>query len=91
MKWQLHPLGQFYDCKESTVVYFDPASGDTHLIRDFAAYLIQKMAEENRPLEPEEIIELITADIETEDSAELIQAIPDILSELAALDIVALV
>ena len=91
MKWQLCSIGQFYDCSEETVVYFDSASGDTHLINDFAAYLIQQIANLNRPVCSEELITLITADIEPADLSELTLAIPDILSELAALDIVALV
>ena len=91
MKWQIYSLGQFYDCNEEMVVYFDSASGDTHLINDFAAYLIQQIANLNRPVCNEELITLVTADIEPADLSELTLAIPDILSELAALDIVALV
>ena len=91
MKWQICSLGQFYDCSEEMVVYFDSASGDTHLINDFAAYLIKQIANLNRPVCNEELITLITADIEPADLSELTLAIPDILSELAALDIVALV
>ena len=91
MKWQIYSLGQFYDCNEEMVVYFDSASGDTHLINDFAAYLIQQIANLNRPVCSEELITLITADIEPADLSELTLAIPDILSELAALDIVAVV
>ena len=91
MKWQICSLGQFYNCNEETVVYFDSASGDTHLINEFAAYLIQLIGNLNRPVCSEELIELITVDIEPADLPELTQAIPDILSELAALDIVALV
>ena len=91
MKWQIHSIGQFYDRSEEMVVYFDSASGDTHLINDFAAYLIQQIANLNRPVCSEELITLVTADIEPTDLSELTLAIPDILSELAALDIVALV
>ena len=91
MKWQIYSLGQFYDCSEGMVVYFDSASGDTHLINDFAAYLIKQIANLNRPVCNEELITLITADIEPADLSELTLAIPDILSELVALDIVALV
>jgi len=89
MKWHINSIGQFYDCDEDMVVYFDPASGDTHLISDFAAYLIQRIAGRDRPVENEELIKLITGDIEPAELSELAQAIPGILSELATLDIVA--
>jgi hypothetical protein len=88
MKWHIDSIGQLYDCGESMVVYFDPASGDTHLISDFAAYLIQQIAGQARPLKYEEILELITADIEPADLSELTPAIHNILSELADLQIV---
>ena len=71
------------------VVYFDAASGDTHLVSDFAAHLIQKMAGEARPLELAEIVELVANDIEPDDVTGLALAIPDILGELTALDILA--
>lgn len=88
MKWHIDSAGQFYDCEENLVVYFDSASGDTHLISDFAAYLLQQIAGKGHPLNEEEIIDLVTADIEPADLFELTKAIPDILGELAALDIV---
>lgn len=89
MKWQTSAIGRFYECGESTVIYFDLASGDTHLISDFAAFLIRHIAAAQRSLETGEIIALVTDDIEPEDLLELSQAIPDILNELTKLDIVA--
>lgn len=89
MKWQIDSIGKFYDRHESMVVYFNPASGDTHLISEFAACLIQRIADQKRPLDNEEITALITADIEPGGLPELTQVIPDILSELTALDIIA--
>ena len=89
MKWHIDSIGHFYDCGEDRVVYFDAASGDTHLISEFAAYLIQRIASQNRSLRNEEILGLITADIEPTDLPELVQTITEMLDELAALDIVA--
>ena len=83
-------MGLIYACNESMVVYFDPASGDTHLISDFAAYLIQRIADAGRPLESEELISMIVDDIEPADLPELSTAIPDILKELNSLDIITL-
>ena len=88
MKWQCGAIGHVYACGEDMTVYFDPASGDTHLVSDFAAYLIRRIAGHGCPLDYQEILELITADIEPADLAELTAAVPNILSELAALDIV---
>ena len=89
MKWHAGAVGQFYDRGENTVVYFDPASGDTHLISDFAAYLVRSLATTCRSLDIAEIIELASGDIEPEDLVELRNAIPGILNELVDLDIVA--
>jgi hypothetical protein len=71
------------------VVYFDPASGDTHLISAFACYLMHQLAEKTSPLETIDILKLVSNDIEPEDLHELEQAIPGILEELASLDILA--
>jgi PqqD family protein of HPr-rel-A system len=85
MKWQVDTMGLFYDADEGTTVYFDPASGDTHLISDFSAYLIQQFAEQ--PLGMEALIARISPDLAPEDLAEMTQATPDLLAELVALDI----
>lgn len=88
MKWQIGSLGLFYACGESMTVYFNPTSGDTHLVSDFAAYLIEQIAQQDHPVDQEEIIQLISADIQPADLAELSGAVPGILGELASLDIV---
>ena len=89
MSWNIDCPGLLYTCDEGMAVYFDPASGDTHLVSEFAAYLIQRIAEAKRPVDSEELISMITADIEPEDLPELTQAVPGILAELTSLDIVA--
>jgi hypothetical protein len=88
MKWQVGTIGQFYDCGESTVIYFEPAGGDTHLISDFAAHLIRLIASVPGPLGADDIIALVSKDIERDDLPALNEAIPSILSELSDLDIV---
>lgn len=89
MKWQIGSAGQFYECGDDMVVYFHPASGDTHLISNFAAYLVRQIATVDESLDAREIIELIAGDIEPEDLPELSHSIPDILNELVELDIIA--
>lgn len=44
MLWCLTSPGKFYDRGEGVVVYFHPASGDTHLFTDFAVDLLRKLA-----------------------------------------------
>lgn len=88
MKWQIDSAGRFYECGEETAIYFDPASGNTHLISDFAAYLARQLADAGQPLDTAEIIELVRIDIEAEDLPELSLAVPGILNALADLGIV---
>ena len=85
MKWQLDCMGRFYDPGEGMVVYFDPASGDTHLISDFAAYLVRQFTDQ--PMDMGTLIEKISPDIDPGDLFELTQATPDVLAELVTLDI----
>lgn len=88
LKWQTGPIGQFYECGESAAIYFDPASGDTHLVSEFAAYLIRRLAGAAQPLDLAEIIALVRDDIEAEHLPELSLALPEILKTLTDLDIV---
>jgi PqqD family protein of HPr-rel-A system len=89
MKWQIDSMGRFYDPDEGMVVYFDPASGDTHLISDFAAYLIQQFTDQ--PMGIEALIKQISPDIDPGDLLELTQATPNVLEELVTLDILKIV
>ena len=86
MKWQIDLRGQFYDRDEEMVVYFDPASGDTHLISHFAAHLIRQFTDQ--PMGIEALIEKISPDIDPGDLPEMTQATPDVLQELVTLDII---
>ena len=85
MKWRVDSLGRIYDPGEDKVVYFDPASGDTHLIGSFAAYLIQQLS--GRELSTDELVTLVSPDIDPEDQTEMTGAIPKILEALVDMDI----
>jgi len=85
VKWRTHSMGRFYDANESTVVYFDSYSGDTHLITDFAAFLLQQFKDE--PLSLEELVRQITPQIDADHTPELIDAMPGVLDQLVSLDI----
>jgi hypothetical protein len=85
MKWRLDSMGQFYDPAEGTVVYFDSHSGDTHLIGDFAAYIMQQL--DDQPLTTEQLVDKISPMIESSNIPELATAVTGVLEELLALDI----
>ena len=87
MKWRTTSRGQFYDRDEGVVVYYDPTSGDTHLINDLAAGILKILA--GQDLTVEEILESLQAEIEPEALPELTQGLPGVMEELAALDVVA--
>jgi PqqD family protein of HPr-rel-A system len=85
MKWQRNTVGRFYDANEATVVYFDARSGDTHLLSDFAAYLLQQFGAQ--PVTTEELVNKVSPSIDTEDISDLRATVSGVLEELVALDI----
>lgn len=85
MKWHIDSVGRFYDPGEAMVVYFDSASGDTHLVSEFSAYLIRQFT--NQPLDITALVNKISPDIDPGDFSELTQATPGVLEELVTLDI----
>lgn len=54
MKWRACSQGQTYDSGEGLVVYFDPASGGTHLIDEVADWLLAELAD--CPLSTEQLL-----------------------------------
>jgi PqqD family protein of HPr-rel-A system len=86
MPWCVDSLGEFYNCNESTTVYFDCTSGDTHLLSEFAAHLLQAIAQQ--PMTIDQLIEKVSSDVEPNDRSELGSAIAEILNELATLDVI---
>jgi PqqD family protein of HPr-rel-A system len=85
MKWRIDSMGRLYDANEDTVVYFDSHSGDTHLLSDFAAYVMQQLDEQ--PLTTDELVNKISPAIESSNVPELTKAVAGVLEELVALDI----
>ena len=86
MNYRVAMPGRFYDCGESSVVYFDLQTGDTHLVSDFAAHVIETLA--IKPMDANTLIDAVAMDIATEDRPDLATVIPDILGELISLDII---
>ena len=86
MQWYASTPGAFYDCDEATVVYFHPPSGNTHLVSDFAAYLIRQLALE--PMTVEQIAGQLAPIVAPHDHQGVANALPDLLDDLARLDII---
>ena len=85
MKWRIDSIGRFYDANEDTVVYFDSHSGDTHLLSDFAGFVMQQL--DDQPLTTEELVNKISPTIESSTISELTKAISGVLEELVAFNI----
>jgi len=85
MKWRIASRGRMYDPGESTVVYFDILSGDTHLISDFAAHILNQF--DDRPLTSREVVGKVSATIEPGDFSDLEGAVTGVLEQLLALDV----
>jgi len=86
MTWQVESRGLFYDANEGAVVYFDPRNGDTHLISEFAAFVVQSLFAKAQSLD--QLIESLSPNFEPEEQADLPEALSVILAELESLDIV---
>lgn len=85
MKWRKDSRGRVYDASEGTVVYFDSNSGDTHLLSDFAAYVIQQF--DDRPLTTGDLVNKISPTVDSGNVQDLTEAISGVLEEFVALDI----
>lgn len=85
MKWRIEPMGRFYDANESTVVYFEVRSGDTHLLSDFAAYVIQQLGEQT--LTTEELVNQISLDMESGELSVLKESVAGVIEQLVTMDI----
>jgi PqqD family protein of HPr-rel-A system len=85
MKWRAHSPGRLYDADESTVVYFDSHSGDTHLLSDFAGCIMQTLT--RQPMTTEELVRALTPSFEPDDTSDLSDLVTGVLEELVTLDI----
>jgi len=85
MKWRIVSSGRVYDPGEDAVVYFDTPSGDTHLLSDFAAHVLDQFNE--RSLSQEELVGRVSATIEPGHFPDLEGAVTGVLEQLVALDI----
>jgi len=85
MGWRLPASGRFFDAGEATVIYFDPRSGDTHLINELAACILQQLA--SGPLDTPALLARVRAVSGSADASEVDGAVNAVLEELLDLDL----
>ncbi|MCX2975897.1 HPr-rel-A system PqqD family peptide chaperone [Candidatus Marimicrobium litorale] len=85
MKWRTESEGRFYDPGETTVIYYDTRSGDTHLLTAFAAHVLREIQAESLSLAS--LISRIASVVEAGQDTDLQEALEGVLSELVAMDI----
>jgi len=83
MRWRLTSPGKFYDRDEAVVVYFHPASGDTHLLTGFASELLKRL--HDSPVELRSLVDAfpdLEGDIPEDERLDAVEATLDQLAEL---------
>jgi PqqD family protein of HPr-rel-A system len=85
MQWRITAPGQVYDAGEDSIVYFDPRSGDTHLLGAFAAFIIDQLQTE--ALDLAALTERSVPLAESESPEKLRESISIVIDELEALEI----
>lgn len=86
MLWHACSEGLIFDRDEGAVVFFDPASGNTHLISDFALEILRILSVS--PLSPEAIKKECADQMVDLDSDEQNHLIDGMLHELHTLDLI---
>lgn len=86
MLWHSCSKGFFYDRNEGLAVFFDSASGNTHLIDDFALKILKILSAS--PCSPEAIKKECTDQMTDLAIYEQDQLIDDVLHELHSLDLI---
>lgn len=86
MLWHSCSEGFFYDRNEGLAVFFDSASGNTHLVDDFALKILKILSVS--PLSPEAIKKECTDQMVGMASHEQDQLIEDVLHELHSIDLI---
>lgn len=85
MAWRLLASGRFFDAGEASVIYFDPRSGDTHLINELAAFILQQLA--TGPLDTAALLARVRSESGSTDSGAFASAVNAVLEELLDLDL----
>jgi PqqD family protein of HPr-rel-A system len=86
MDWHLTSPGKLYDRNESLLVYFHFASGNTHLISEFAGELLAFLRE--TPCSSERVCDRFEGRFTDIDAFDRAQVIDDNLQALEAIDLI---
>jgi hypothetical protein len=86
MKWRVCSQGQTYDSGNCSVVYFDPASGRTHLINEVADWLLAELAA--NPLTTEQILSRFMSHSKGITSSEAEKLVKDQIRTLQSFDLI---
>jgi PqqD family protein of HPr-rel-A system len=86
MQWRLTSPGLEYNRDEGAVIYFHPASGDTHLISELAASVLFRLA--TTPCSEEALVAHHADALVDFDDQEKAQLIADVLQELEQIDLI---
>lgn len=85
MQWRLTSHGEIYDNAEGYVVYYEPRSGDTHLLSEFAAFLIRELTVAARTTA--QLSQSLSPLTDSNDEKQLATSVEAALAELESLDI----
>lgn len=86
MYWRLCAPGQLYDRNEGLAVYFDTASGDTHLVNGLTAALLGELAPGQ--VSQEDLLAWLSGVVTDVQPSECLPILDKILRELEALFVV---
>ena len=86
MKWRACSQGITYDADDGFVVYFDPASGKTHLINEIAAWLLAELTAS--PLSIEQLQDYVVQQVESVSGPEAAKLVESLLQELQSFDLI---
>ena len=86
LKWRVCAQGMTYEADDSFVVYFDPASGRTHLINEVAAWLLAELA--STPLTEEQLQSLVMSQVESVTDPEVEKMVDTLIQELQSFDLI---
>ena len=84
MLWHIQSSGHFYDPGEDTVIYYDPSSGDTHLLTDLAAFVVEQI--QDAPASESDLLEKLRPHLAGE-SVDIETLLGGVLRDLRILDI----
>lgn len=84
MLWHIQSSGHFYDPGEETVIYYDPSSGDTHLLTDLAAFVVEQI--QAAPTSEQDLLERLRPHLDDE-GVDVEALLTGVLQDLRILDI----